>query len=196
MRPRNIQVIISNNSIVHDVLSEMELIQNESDLERYSKIDLLVVDKPLSEAAIKKIIKVTDKIINLCLKTVIENAIVFSKPFRLHNLIEVIENHQQNEAMFCLINDEILYSQKGSYVNYANEQIDLTDKENELLCALICAPNYSLTKEAILTSIWSYAKTAETSTVDIHLSRLRSRLPVSFLNIKDGYASLEIFDLK
>lgn len=196
MRPKNIQIIISDNSILHDTFPEAELISQESNLEHYKKIDLLIVDKIISEPAIDKIIKITDKIINLSAEVSIEGAIVFLKPFRLHNLVEIINQQQRKDIIFCLINNEILYSQKGSYINYSNKQISLTDKENDLLASLILAPNHSLTKENLLTKVWLYAKTTETTTVDIHLSRLRSILPDGFLNIKDGNASLGVFDLK
>lgn len=195
MKLKNIALIISNNSILHEALPEMTLIQSESELEHYNKIDLLIVDMILSPSAIKRIITVSDRIINLS-SAAIENSITLQPPFRLHTLVEIIQTVKQNEEIFCLINNKILYSQKAGYINYADEQITLSDKENELFSALLSEPNYSLTKEEILTKIWFYAKNAETSTIDIHLSRLRSRLPEGLLNIKDSSASLKVLDLK
>lgn len=196
MKPENIQIIISNNSILRDVFPGSWLVINESDLENYGKIDLLIVDKALPALAIDKIIKISNKIINFIPELAIEKAAVFLKPFRLHDVLEIIYYHQQNEAMFCLLNNEILYSQKGSYINYDNKQISLTDKESELFLALLRAPNYSLSKEDLLTKVWLYSKVAETSTVDVYLSRLRALLPAGFLNVQEGGASLKVVELK
>lgn len=189
---KKVEVIISENEKIKDVFPEFTLLKNEDALGFYSKIDLVIIDKKLSNQAIKKITKISDRIINLVDDSNIENVATLLKPFRLYKLLEIANHYRQNKFIFCLINDEILYSQRASYISHQDKQIKLTDKENELFAAILTAPDYVIAKEALLSKVWGYAKDIETSTLDTHLTRLRSYLPAGFINNKDGIISLDI----
>ena len=189
---KRIEVIFSDNEIIKDIFPDFLMVTDESDLSLYSKIDLLIIDKSLSDEAIKKITKISDRIINLTDDLAVENAAILPKPFRLHKLLEMVDNYRKNESIFCLINDAILYSQRSGYVFHLDKQIKLNDKENELFSALLMAPNYVIFKEVLLSRVWGYAKDAETSTLDTHLARLRAYFPAGFINNKDGSISLGI----
>lgn len=52
----------------------------------------------------------------------------------------------------------------------------LTKKESMLLAYLMNHKNAYLSKEELLTKIWSYNNTQETRTVDIHISKIRKKL--------------------
>lgn len=52
----------------------------------------------------------------------------------------------------------------------------LTKKESMLLSFLINKKNTYVTKEEILSEVWSYNNLQETRTVDIHISKLRKKL--------------------
>lgn len=189
---KRIEVIFSDNAIIKDVLSDFLIV---TDLNLYSKIDLLIIDKYLSDEAIKKLTKISDRIINLTDYLTIENAATLVKPFRLHKLLEIVDNYRKNESIFCLINDAILYSQRSGYIYHLDKKIKLNDKENELFSALLMAPNYVMPKEDLLSRVWGYAKDAETYTLDTHLARLRAYFSAGFINNKDGFISLDIHQI-
>jgi DNA-binding response OmpR family regulator len=186
---KRIEVIFSDNEIIKDIFPDFLIV---TDLSLYSKIDLLIIDKSLSDEAIKKITKISDRIINLTDDLALENAVILPKPFRLHKLLEMVDNYRKNASIFCLINDAILYSQRSGYVFHFDKRIKLNDKENELFSALLMAPNYVVLKEDLLSLVWGYAKDAETSTLDTHLARLRAYFPAGFINNKDGSISLSV----
>jgi DNA-binding response OmpR family regulator len=55
--------------------------------------------------------------------------------------------------------------------------VHLTAKEFALLVALLEAQGRVLTRHALLEQIWGYAYTEGTRTVDVHVRRLREKLP-------------------
>lgn len=80
---------------------------------------------------------------------------------------------------------------EASIVNYPNLEINLTNysvtsggadvemtpKEIELLYFLASHPNQVFTREQLLENIWGYEYTGDTRTVDVHIKRLREKLP-------------------
>ena len=54
---------------------------------------------------------------------------------------------------------------------------DLTVKELELLYFLATSPNRVFTREQLLERIWGYEYIGDTRTVDVHIKRLREKLP-------------------
>lgn len=56
------------------------------------------------------------------------------------------------------------------------EPVSLTDRETALLAALIRAEGHSLSRAAILSSVWEYHEDAETHTLETHIYRLRRKI--------------------
>ena len=52
-------------------------------------------------------------------------------------------------------------------------------KELELLYFLASRPNQVFTREQLLDNIWGYEYPGDTRTVDVHVKRLREKLPAS-----------------
>ncbi len=55
--------------------------------------------------------------------------------------------------------------------------IDMPPKEIELLYFLAASPNQVFTREQLLDHIWGYEYIGDTRTVDVHIKRLREKLP-------------------
>lgn len=56
------------------------------------------------------------------------------------------------------------------------EEVDLTPKEYELLCALASRPNEVISSDDLLWEVWEYPKDVRTRTLDVHIGRLRGKL--------------------
>ena len=84
-------------------------------------------------------------------------------------------------------------SRSGEFVEYSNLNINLTNytvtycgkniemppKELELFYFLASNPNQVFTREQLLDKIWGYDYIGDTRTVDVHIKRLREKLPNS-----------------
>lgn len=61
-------------------------------------------------------------------------------------------------------------------VKIAEEKIELTAKEFDLLHTLAAHPGRIHTREALLTEVWGLEAAGDTRTVDVHVQRLRGKL--------------------
>lgn len=57
-----------------------------------------------------------------------------------------------------------------------NKEVDLTNKEYELLEVLIKNKNLALSREKLLELVWGYEYFGDTRTIDMHIQKLRSKL--------------------
>jgi DNA-binding response OmpR family regulator len=62
-------------------------------------------------------------------------------------------------------------------VRWAGEEVHLTAKEFALLAALVEARGRVLSRQWLLEQIWGYSYAEGTRTVDVHVRRLREKLP-------------------
>jgi len=62
-------------------------------------------------------------------------------------------------------------------VTYKNEHIEMPPKELELLYFLASSPNQVFTREHLYERIWGYDYVGDTRTVDVHVKRIREKLP-------------------
>jgi DNA-binding response OmpR family regulator len=62
-------------------------------------------------------------------------------------------------------------------VRWEGETVHLTAKEFALLVALLEADGRVLSRRSLLESVWGYTYTEGTRTVDVHVRRLREKLP-------------------
>ena len=80
-------------------------------------------------------------------------------------------------------------------VTVSGEPVNLTAKEFLLLLYLIQNRGRVLSRDVLLTDVWGYKYTGGTRTVDVHVRRLREKLPVlghALVTIKQfGYRLLE-----
>jgi two-component system alkaline phosphatase synthesis response regulator PhoP len=64
------------------------------------------------------------------------------------------------------------------HVSAGSEEVRLTAKEFLLLCYLIEHRGRVLSRDLLLTDVWGYQYTGGTRTVDVHIRRLREKLPL------------------
>ena len=87
---------------------------------------------------------------------------------------------------------QYLLNKNEKKISKNNDFIILTEKEVQLVELLLKSPK-SLTKEAILSTVWNYSAEADTHTVETHIYRLRKKISDKFsdenfiFNSKDGY---------
>lgn len=87
--------------------------------------------------------------------------------------------------------DTIIEQQTGDYVNYPDlvinqsnysvtcygKTIEMPPKELELLYYLASHPNQVFTRDQLLDQLWGYEYIGDTRTVDVHIKRLRQKVP-------------------
>ena len=62
-------------------------------------------------------------------------------------------------------------------VHYKGKTVEMPPKELELLYFLASFPNQVFTREQLLDHIWGYEFAGDSRTVDVHIKRLREKLP-------------------
>lgn len=61
-------------------------------------------------------------------------------------------------------------------VQFENKDIDLTNKEFELLLYLVRNEDIVITRERLLEEVWGYLFSGDTRTIDVHVKSLRQKL--------------------
>ena len=72
---------------------------------------------------------------------------------------------------------ELIVNMTNYSVVYQGHTVDMPPKELELLYFLAASPNQVFTREQLLDHIWGYEYLGDTRTVDVHIKRLREKLP-------------------
>ncbi len=73
------------------------------------------------------------------------------------------------------------------------QQISLTEKENDLFQFLIQEPTHSATRETLLQTVWKYNSTVQTHTLESHLYTLKQKIgqdAENLLQYKNGRVNL------
>lgn len=64
-------------------------------------------------------------------------------------------------------------------VVYYGKELDMPPKEIELLFFLASHPNKVFTREQLLEQVWGFEYFGDSRTVDVHIKRIREKMPVS-----------------
>lgn len=64
-------------------------------------------------------------------------------------------------------------------VVYYGKELDMPPKEIELLFFLASHPNKVFTREQLLEQVWDFEYFGDSRTVDVHIKRIREKMPVS-----------------
>jgi DNA-binding response OmpR family regulator len=94
---------------------------------------------------------------------------------RVRALLRRAERREIDEAPLSLGDVEI--DRARHTVLACGEPVHLTAKEFALLVALVEADGRVLSRQALLESVWGYSYAEGTRTVDVHVRRLREKLP-------------------
>ena len=73
--------------------------------------------------------------------------------------------------------DKLVINISNYSVVYDGQTLDMPPKELELLYFLANKPNQVFTREQLLDKLWGYEYIGDTRTVDVHVKRLREKLP-------------------
>lgn len=111
-----------------------------------------------------------------------------SKPFefdelvaRLHALNRRANDYRESnrENSNILISGNIRFDQ-GAYLVFVDDcEVQLTDKEREMLLMFLLNPGKVLTRERILNSIWGVDADPLTNVIDVYIGRLRNKMSLS-----------------
>ena len=106
-----------------------------------------------------------------------------TKPFEPKELIArvkaVLRRYEKNDSNVdrLIVFPNLSINQTRYSATYHGKELDLPPKEFELLFFLASHPNQVFTREQLLDQIWGYEFVGETRTVDVHVKRLREKMP-------------------
>lgn len=72
---------------------------------------------------------------------------------------------------------DLIVNQTNYAVVYCGKPVEMPPKELELLYFLASSPNQVFNREQLLDHIWGYEFTGDSRTVDVHIKRLREKIP-------------------
>lgn len=87
---------------------------------------------------------------------------------------------------------DVLIDAEQHVVTAAGSEVRLTAKEYLLLKYLIEHPGRVLSRDLLLSDVWGYRYTGGTRTVDVHVRRLREKMPV----LRDAIVTIKQFGYK
>lgn len=102
-----------------------------------------------------------------------------AKPFAIEELlarIEVVFRRQDNLNDHIVRFKEIVIDKCSRVVKKEGNEINLTNKEYELLITLIDNKDKVVTREELLEKIWGYGHEPETNVIDVYIRHLRAKL--------------------
>ena len=102
-----------------------------------------------------------------------------AKPFAIEELlarIEVVFRRQDNLNNYIIKFKDITINKSSIVVKRNGNEINLTNKEYELLMILIDNKGKVVTREELLEKIWGYGYEPETNVTDVYIRYLRAKL--------------------
>ncbi|MCL2337742.1 MAG: response regulator transcription factor [Firmicutes bacterium] len=105
------------------------------------------------------------------------------KPFDPKELVArvkaVLRRYDKNDSGMdhMIVLPNLSVNQTRYSASYHGKELDLPPKEFDLLFFLASHPNQVFTREQLLDQIWGYEFMGETRTVDVHVKRLREKMP-------------------
>ncbi|HDR7518206.1 response regulator transcription factor [Bacillus mobilis] len=104
------------------------------------------------------------------------------KPFAIEELLarmRVIfrrDEHIENKHVSSLTFKDLQLQIESRTITKGNEEIELTNKEFELLLMFMKNINRVLTRDVLLNQVWGYDAMVETNIVDVYVRYLRNKL--------------------
>ncbi|MDG5767947.1 response regulator transcription factor [Balneolales bacterium ANBcel1] len=105
-----------------------------------------------------------------------------TKPFGVKELLARIKARLRRTDSKPLRNSDIIslgdiqIDLNASSVSRPDGNMELTTREVELLRFLASWPNEPVTRKSLLENVWRYEHSSNTRTVDVHISKLRSKI--------------------
>lgn len=107
------------------------------------------------------------------------------KPFSPSELVARVKAHilryeslvsNESRGNEVLSVGDIVIDHGARRVTVGDKEIGLTNKEFDLLYFLASKPNIVFTKEELFSNIWGYDSMGETSTITVHINRIRDKI--------------------
>ena len=105
------------------------------------------------------------------------------KPFSPSELVARVKAHISRYERLTtppendvIIINALRIEKNSRRVFYHDQEITFTNKEFDLLATLAQNPNTVYTKEDLISMIWKYEAVGDTSTVTVHINRIREKL--------------------
>lgn len=104
-----------------------------------------------------------------------------TKPFAIEELLARIRaalkrRITRNDAAKVLRSNDLSLDLDRYTVTYANEPVELTKREFDLLKYLLENKNIVLTREKLLETVWGFDYLGDTNVVDVYIRYLRSKI--------------------
>ena len=102
-----------------------------------------------------------------------------SKPFAIEELlarIEVVFRRIDNVSEIIVRFKDLVINKQSRVVKQGDNEINLTNKEYELLQILIDNKDKVVTRDEMLENIWGYDYEPETNVIDVYVRYLRAKL--------------------
>lgn len=100
------------------------------------------------------------------------------QPIRLLSLLRDVEQALQEPTLYLdefPIGDFMFHPQEKRLVSKKNVEIDLTDRETDMLAYLARHHRRSVGRDELLQNVWRYQKGVDTHTLETHIYRLRQK---------------------
>ncbi len=121
---------------------------------------------------------------------------VLKTPIRASALIEILQREMDIAGAaptLVTIGDHKLDTRENLWLAPGQAPLRLTEKETAILLYLKESAARTVSKQALLENVWSYAEGVETHTLETHIYRLRQKIetdpsnPSILLTVEDGY---------
>lgn len=116
-----------------------------------------------------------------------------TKPFEIEELLARIrvqlrltENVIHEDEKNLLLIKDIKINLSTYEVTRANQPVELTKREFELLVFLVKNKNHVLSRDQLLTEVWGYDYMGETNVVDVYVRYLRQKLEYQLIETVRG----------
>ena len=98
------------------------------------------------------------------------------RPYRLKKLFSIIEDIQINQTKTVSYIGKTKFNFNKKHIANDQKQVDLTEKEAQILNQIILSQPKEISRESLLSIIWGYDKNIDTNTLEVHLYRLRKKM--------------------
>ncbi|MCC8022950.1 MAG: response regulator transcription factor, partial [Clostridiales bacterium] len=118
-----------------------------------------------------------------------------TKPFSPSELVARVVAHisryerltNQGEDAATISSGNLELDKKAHRAFVSGTEVILTNKEFELLCFLLEHPNVVYSKEELFDEIWKFDSIGETSTITVHVNRIRDKIK----EVDPGFSLIE-----
>lgn len=101
-----------------------------------------------------------------------------TKPFDVDELllrIKAVLRRVKKENVECV--DDLCYDEVHKTIRYKGKELELSQKEYELLLLFLKNYNETITKEVILSELWSSAEGGSDGAIRVYVNRIKQMLP-------------------